>query len=42
MGEVPANRCQPAFAGEFGRLKDALAEICAGLGVVESPADLIG
>jgi ArsR family metal-binding transcriptional regulator len=33
MGDLPAGRCKPVFAGESGHLKDALVEICAGLGV---------
>ena len=37
MGELPVGRCLPVFDGEFGRLKDALVEICAGLGVAELP-----
>jgi len=32
MGELPASKCTPVFHGEFGHLKDALAEICMGLG----------
>ena len=35
LGELPVDRCLPVFGGEFGRLKDALMEICAGLGVAE-------
>jgi len=35
-------RCRPVFAGEFARMKDALMEICAGLGVVDSPGHLYG
>jgi ArsR family metal-binding transcriptional regulator len=35
MGEVPVGRCKPVFAGESGHLKDALLEICAGLGVAD-------
>ena len=41
MGEVPARRCKPVFAGDFGHLKDALVEICAGLGV-ETPMAVEG
>jgi ArsR family metal-binding transcriptional regulator len=36
MGELTVGRCRPVFAGEFARMKDALMEICAGLGVSES------
>jgi hypothetical protein len=32
MGELPASKCTPVFHGEFGHLKDALVEICMGLG----------
>jgi len=32
MGELPASKCAPVFQGEFGHLKDALVEICMGLG----------
>ena len=35
MGQMPASRCKPVFAGEFERLKDALVEVCAGLGVAD-------
>jgi ArsR family metal-binding transcriptional regulator len=42
MGELPVGRCRPVFAGEFARMKDALMEICAGLGVVDSPGHLYG
>ena len=32
-GEVTPRQCLPVFAGNFGHLKDALLEICQGLGV---------
>jgi len=32
MGELPASKCTPVFQGESGHLKDALVEICMGLG----------
>ncbi|MCX6069245.1 MAG: hypothetical protein NTU91_00035 [Chloroflexi bacterium] len=32
MGELPALKCTPVFQGEFGHLRDALVEICMGLG----------
>jgi len=32
MGELPVSKCTPVFQGEFGYLKDALVEICMGLG----------
>jgi ArsR family metal-binding transcriptional regulator len=32
-GEVTPRQCQPVFAGDSGHLKDALLEICQGLGV---------
>ena len=32
MGELPASKCLPVFQGEYGHLKDALVEICMGLG----------
>ncbi|PIV83764.1 MAG: hypothetical protein COW52_08345 [Nitrospirae bacterium CG17_big_fil_post_rev_8_21_14_2_50_50_9] len=32
-GELPVSLCTPVFEGEFQRFKDALLEICAGLGV---------
>jgi len=34
-GEVPVTRCRPVFEGEYGHLKDALVEICQGIGVAE-------
>ena len=37
MRELPVSRCLPVLGGEFARLKDALMEICAGLGVAEMP-----
>ena len=35
MGEVAVGRCKPVFTGEYGHMKDALVEICAGLGVTD-------
>ena len=35
MGNVPATRCRPVFEGQFAHLKDALVEICAGLGAMD-------
>jgi len=32
MGELPASKCLPVFQGEYGHLKDALVEICMGVG----------
>ena len=32
-GEADVSMCEPVFAGDYGRLKDALVEICSGLGV---------
>jgi len=32
-GTGSPEECRPVFAGEFGRLREALLEICAGLGV---------
>jgi len=32
MGELAVSKCTPVFQGEFGHLKDALVEICMGLG----------
>jgi len=32
-GEVNISRCRPVFEGEFGHLREALVEVCAGLGV---------
>jgi ArsR family metal-binding transcriptional regulator len=32
MGELLASKCLPVFQGESGHLKDALVEICMGLG----------
>jgi len=32
MGELPVSKCTPVFQGEFGYLKDALVEICMGVG----------
>jgi ArsR family metal-binding transcriptional regulator len=34
-GLVPLFSCRPVFGGEYGHLKDALTEICAGLGVAK-------
>jgi Uncharacterized protein conserved in archaea len=34
-GLVPLFSCKPVFEGEYGHLKDALLEICAGLGVAK-------
>ena len=42
LGETPVGKCRPVFAGEFAHLKDALIEICAGLGVAQSPAEVHG
>ena len=40
QGERAVSRCRPVFAGQAGRWKDALMEICAGLGVAdEVPQD---
>jgi ArsR family metal-binding transcriptional regulator len=36
MGHVPVTRCIPVFAGPFSHLKDALVEICAGLGTLDT------
>lgn len=33
LGAAPLERCKPVFGGEYAHLKDALVEICAGLGV---------
>ncbi len=33
QGQRPAHQCQPIFAGDYTHLKDALVEICAGLGM---------
>ena len=35
-GETQPQRCQPVFAGDRGDLKDALLQICSGLGVYEA------
>ncbi|MCJ7544105.1 MAG: hypothetical protein MUP47_06000 [Phycisphaerae bacterium] len=35
IGNVPATRCGPVFGGRFSHLKDALVEICAGLGAMD-------
>lgn len=32
-GEVCASKCRPVFEGEFAHLKDALTQICMGMGV---------
>jgi ArsR family metal-binding transcriptional regulator len=32
-GELCVSKCLPVFQGDFGHLKDALAEICMGMGV---------
>lgn len=31
--------CKPVFAGEYTHMKDALMEICAGLGVMDQPVE---
>jgi ArsR family metal-binding transcriptional regulator len=35
QGDAAPSECSPVFGGEFGHLKDALLEICRGLGVSE-------
>ena len=35
-GEASPSQCAPVFGGEHARLKDALVEICAGLGVADA------
>ena len=35
MGQVAVTRCTPVFEGGYAHLRDALMEICAGLGVVD-------
>jgi ArsR family metal-binding transcriptional regulator len=42
LGELPMNRCAPVFEGEFRGLRDALQEICAGLGVAPPPGSQTG
>jgi len=37
-GDGELSDCKPVFAGEYGRLKPALTEICRGLGVSEGKA----
>lgn len=32
MGQTSVDKCTPVFSGNFGHLKDALLEICQGLG----------
>lgn len=39
MGYVGVAWCAPVFAGRFAHLKDALMEICTGLGVADSESD---
>jgi ArsR family metal-binding transcriptional regulator len=39
MGGAPASRCPPVFGGQFSHLKDALVEICAGLGAMDAAED---
>jgi len=34
-GEASVAECKPVFAGDHGHLKDALLEVCMGIGVVE-------
>jgi ArsR family metal-binding transcriptional regulator len=34
-GEMPVRLCSPVFAGDHHRLKDALVELCAGLGAAK-------
>jgi len=38
-GDAEPRDCLPVFAGDRGELKDALLAICAGLGVMDAPAD---
>lgn len=40
MGNVPVAKCRPVFGGQFSHLKDALIEICAGLGAMEVDSDV--
>jgi ArsR family metal-binding transcriptional regulator len=40
MGQVPVSRCSPVFGGQFAHLKDALLEICAGLGALDDGTDV--
>jgi ArsR family metal-binding transcriptional regulator len=39
MRQVSVTRCTPVFRGAFSHLKDALIEICAGLGALDSESD---
>jgi ArsR family metal-binding transcriptional regulator len=39
MGQVAVSRCTPVFDGVYSHLRDALMEICAGLGVVDGDSD---
>jgi len=39
QGKTSPTMCRPVFDGEHSRLKDALVEICAALGVWETPND---
>ena len=36
IGEASPSQCTPVFGGEYVHLKDALVEICAGMGVVDA------
>lgn len=36
LGHAPATLCAPVFSGEYGHLKDALVEICAGTAIDET------
>jgi ArsR family metal-binding transcriptional regulator len=39
MGATRLSRCEPVFSGEQAGMKDALVEICSGLGVPESAGE---
>jgi ArsR family metal-binding transcriptional regulator len=42
-GETGLSRCQPIFQGDYAEMKDALVEICAGLGLADDgPAQQAG
>ena len=36
QGQAALDQCRPVFEGEYGQLRDALVEICAGLGLTDS------
>jgi ArsR family metal-binding transcriptional regulator len=34
-GAAPVSLCRPVFSGEYGHIREALVEICRGIGATE-------